>query len=666
MQAMPVSKVRKKKPELDLPFNVWSAGYMSHTEAIRARKDCLLDMTNMDMKPSGLPGVRPGTTRYGRQPIGTVIGVGTFIKSTNGGMPKSYQITMQVIGGVGKLLYNIDGGDWLNAGGNYSAAHWATFTQSNNRVYVSNGHNTMSYLDILTGSIVSYDPILAPATPAATVTGIAGAVVTYRYRVSANNKVGETQASTAVTVTVGEYRDSWDPATQYVTLSWSQVTGADSYNIYLGTVAGEEQYLGNVPQPSAAGNVQFIDNNRAPLNPFKKAPEGNSTSGPVLMNLAASSGQLYGTGDTKDRYRCWYSGNGDKSGSFSPFDGGGWVDINYGGDSVPVVCKAFRDGTGHTAVTILTKGAAGAGNLYHMTFGQQVIGNFTITYPDIKPANGQTGTYSPMAVVECNNSLYYLSGMNFKTTGTKPSMVNILVTGNIGDTIERDLKLMNLSALHKAVGMDLNDDIYFALPIGADHNTEIWKYSVKNSGIWILRWTIPCDYMWKYEDTSGVTHHCILSNNKILEFNESAITDDGVPFRTRLALPTITFDKTALQMAAVDVVRTLLIRPQGKVSINIYGINEDNESTSLLTNKNIAPIVDPSGWGAACFDTVEFDYVLPPTTKKAKGQLPVPLEVEETLSQLDIDITTEGNASYALNSVLVKGKLIPGLYRGDG
>ncbi len=667
MQAVKTNRQKRTKPPVNIALNRWNSGYMSYTQAIRAAKDCFTDMTNMDLTENGAATMRPGTVRYGVQPMGKVSGVGTFVRAISGQKPKFYQITMQEINGVGHVLYNIDGGEWVDLGGNYSTTAWTDFTQDNNRVYIDNAVNTMSYLDIKTMNIVTYTPIATPAAPTVVATGLTGnAVITYRLRVSANNDAGETAASIATLVSVSEYRDSWDPNTQFITITHPVVEGATSYNYYFGTIAGEEQYLGNLAAPSDKTQpVKFIDNNRAAINEFKKAPEGNSTSGPKVKYLILSEGRLYGVGDPENPWRLWYSGTGDHAGDFSPFNDGGWVDINYGSDDIPACAISFRDGQGHSATTILSRGIASTGGLYHKTDETQTVGDYSFTYPSITQANGQSGTYSPMAVIAANNALYYPSGNVFKTTGSKPSLVNILVTGNFSDTIAPDLLLLNLSAMDGAVGLEWDGDLYYALPVSSDHNTQIWKYSIKHSGAWVLRWTIPCDFMWKYEDTLGQAHFCILSNNKILEFKKGVLTDDGVPFKTRLAFPTVTFDDSGLQMASIDTVRSLLLKPQGQISESVYGLGEDNESISLFSSETSIQYVSPIGYDTFQADTRESDAPIEGIDSISTPQRTLTIEVGETVSQLDIDITTDGGASYLYNSTLIDGRKIPGLYQGS-
>lgn len=659
---------KRKLPPINHVVNDWSAGYASYTDAIRARKNAFSDMTNMDLVQNGIPRIRPGTVRYGVQPTGKVRGVGTYINSTDSSNITKHIIQMHVIDGRGQIVTQRDGGSFNLIGGNYDINAWTTFTQSNNRVYINNGQNRMSYYDIKTGTLVDYVSIPTPNAPTVTPTGLNGSVVTYRVRVSANNKVGETAASVATLVTVGAYRDQWDPNTQSITIKVPQVPGAESYNFYIGLTAGDEQYLGNAPKPnSPSEEVVFKDSNRAAINPFKKAPEGDSTSGPILSNMIESDGQLFGTGDKNNPYRYWYSGVGDQSGDFSPFNGGGWVDVTYGGKNIPVSVMSFRNGKGDQAMTIMTRGIASKGGLFHQTFETQVMGDFSITYPMVKQANGNSGTYSPMAVVEANNSLHYPTGRNFKTTGTKAQMVNILVTDNIDDTIAPDTARLNLAAMHKAVGMETDNRIYWCLPVGADYNNEIWIFDIARQGAWILRWTLACDYMWLYEDSDGRVHHLVLSENRVLEFDRSVLsTDDGVPFRTRLAGQTLTFDETALQMASVETKRFSIIRPRGEIHISVGGLGEDAETITAIASETINPSTVATGWSDEEFSQVEYSAELPALDSQTQQFVPVPIDVDEIVCQLSWEITTNtAGCDYILHGEKTDGKIIPNLFYGD-
>jgi hypothetical protein len=82
---------------------------------------------------------------------------------------------------------------------------------------------------------VPFVALSTPAAPTGTVSGgLTGSTFTITYRITANSTVGESVASTSLSKTVSTDRDMWDPSTQTITLNWTAVTSAVSYNVYMG------------------------------------------------------------------------------------------------------------------------------------------------------------------------------------------------------------------------------------------------------------------------------------------------------------------------------------------------------------------------------------------------------------------------------------------------
>lgn len=384
-------------------------GYQSFVSDSRTPFDALSDMTNVTLDQDNLPRPRQSLVLFGGQPLGVMLGVGTFIKIV-AGQPEKWDISMQVIGGYGKIHTRKDGGTWVAAGGTnqYSNTAMVNFCQSGNRVYASNGVNNMSYYDIATDATIEYNALSTPSTPTATGTGLTGTTFTYYYRVSANSAVGESAASVADTEQVALARDQWTTG-KYITITWSAVAGAvTSYNVYVGTVAGEEKYLTTV-----SNGLTFVDDGTMVANAFKVAPAGNSTAGPKLTYMWNKDSQLFGVGDADNPDYLWYDAGATATGDFSPFNGGGNVSINAGGDTVPTAVRSFRTGKGDAALTVLSSGVAGVGKMHHVVFTTSTFDNNVINIPNVSEANGQGGTIAPRAVVEINNSIVYLTGQDF-------------------------------------------------------------------------------------------------------------------------------------------------------------------------------------------------------------------------------------------------------------
>ena len=641
-------------------------GYMSFTQDSRMALDALADLTNATLDQDNLPRPRQSLVLMGEQPLGTGLGFGTYIDTTTG-TPVKYDISMQVIAGVGKIHTRKDGETWVAATGTntYSSTAIVNFCQSGKRVYISNAVNAMSYFDIATGAIVSYTALSTPGTPSATGTGLTGTNFTYYYRITANNAVGESAASTAGTVAVSLPRDSWASATQYVTVTWSAVSGATSYNIYVGLTSGEEQLL------TTTVGLTFRDDNTITLNTFVRAPAGNSTDGPVLKYMWNKDGQLYGVGDVDNLDYLWYDGGAAGVGNFSPFEGGGNVGINSGGDTIPQVVRTFRTGKGDPAITVLSKGVAGAGKMHHIVFTSTTFDSTGINVPNVNEANGQAGTVSARAVVEANNSIWYPTGQDFKSTGTSANIQNILSTNSISNDIIPDVQRLNLSAMENACGLVYENKIYWALPVGSDSNNQIWVKDLSRNGIWIMPWVINAQFMWLSENNdNGTISHCIYDGTNILEFSRSAATqDNGVAFRTRVAHEGMVWSDNGMTMGAIQEQRFKFLQPSGTIQVNSFGLDEDG-AVNTLANETFTQTASFTSWGDMGWSDGDFpslysgdvgmiDYT-------SQGIAVVTLEIDETVNQLGWEVITDTtDCDYYLSTTHTTGIEIPRSYFGS-
>ena len=642
-------------------------GYQSFVTDSRTPLDALSDMTNATLDQDNLPRPRSSLVLYGEQPTGAILGVGTFIKIVSGS-PEKWDICMIVDGGAGKIFVRKDGDTWTaatGAGNTYDDEASVNFCQSGNRVYVSNGTDAMSYYNINTGAVVVYTALTTPSTPTATGTGLSGSNYTYYYRVSANNAVGESAASVADTEAVSTVRDSWASATQYITVTWSSVAGATSYNVYAGTVSGEEQYLTTVT------GLTFKDDGTLALNPFVLAPSGNSTEGPTLSYMWNKDGQLYGVGDKDNPDYLWYDGGATHVGDFSPFNGGGNVGINSGGDTVPVAVRSFRTGKGDAAVTVLSRGVAGAGKMHHLVFTSTTFDNNVINVPNVSEANGQAGTVSPMAVVEANNSLWYPTGQDFKSTGTAANIQNILSTNSVSNDILPDVQSLNLAAMHKSVGLVFENKIYWSLPVGSDENNQIWVKDLSRGGIWIMPWVISAKYMWLSENNeTGHIAHCIYDGTNILEFSRSVATqDNGVAFNTRVAHEGLVWDDSGMTMGAIQSQRFKFLQPAGTIEVNSFGLDEDG-AVNTLANETYTQTSSFTSWNDMAWSDGELPSVYSGDVGAidftSTGVSVVTLEIDETVNQLGWEVVTSGtDCDYYLSTVHTNGIGIPNAYFGS-
>lgn len=649
MPYTPSTAARKARPRIDINVhqNKYPKGYISTYPNSRRPTDSLSDMTNMCIELDNTPRPRPPLVRYGTQAANPVIGRGGY---RYGGVRGLF--FMQNVGGVGKVFYQTDGGTMTMIGGNYSiAANWAGFCQSSGRAYVYNGVDNLSYIDLQTMTIITYTSLATPVISLVTKAGLAGTTYTQYYRISANNAVGESIASIVGSVTIGKIRDAWLLNTDSITITWGAVAGATSYTVY----TGDTPTLCN--ELVTVAGTAYTDDGSVAINPFNQAPEGNSTSGAIFnwMYNDTKNSTVYGVDNSNNLF---YSAPG--TGDFSPFNGGGSVGIDVNGDTLLNFVTGFRTGKGDPVITVSSRGAAGAGALSHITFDTLTIGDQALTYPTVIPANGQSGTYAPRATIRAHDNIYYPTGQGIDTTGTSQNVVNILTTSGVAQDIQPDVDSINLKYLYKACGLAYKDQLFFAFATGgATENNEIWYKDLSRGGLWVLRWTIAAKDMWLYEDNSGYTHFCVLVNNIIMEFTRAGstpTTDDGQPFRTRLAFSSLVWDPDGIILANIRKQYAKLLSPRGKIVMNAYGLTRKGISNAVGSDTFIT---ETSFTGIGQWDySGNYMYGDDPgaVTSYGKAMALLKIKPKGLINQLDWEIITQdANCDYFLSSVNTRG-----------
>jgi len=666
----PPSTVQRRKSNripINKHQNKFSKAYISTIDNSRRPEDSLSDMLNMELVQDGIPRPRPPLVRYGTQPDNPVIGRGSYRYNGVRGL-----LFMLNVAGVGKIYSQVDGGSFTLIGGvnTYVSTGWAGFRQSKNRVYVFNSTDNLSYIDLPTMATVEYVSLATPSAPSgAAAGGLTSGTKPYNYyyKVTANNAVGESAASPASTaVNVNAIRDNWTAANSVV-VTWSAVSGATSYTLYGGTDANR---LDEIITLSGLTTLSYTDDGSLTLNPYKEAPDSNSTQGGVFtwMYVDKRNAQVYGvTADNK----LYYAAPG--TGDFSSLNGGGFTTIDEGGDTVLNFVDGFRTGKGDPVITCSSRGAAGKGLLNHVTFDSVSFGDQVIFFPNVMEANGQSGTYAPRATIKAGDSLYYPTGKAFKSTGTSQNIVNILTTASLTRNQVPDVDQISLGSLDKAAGVEHEDRLYFALPVGSTENNEIWYMDLARNNAWVLRWPIAAKDIWLYEDnsTDALSHLCVLVDNVILEFTRAGTQttqDDGVPWRSRCAFSSLVWDEDGISLGNVNNMYFKLLQPKGTIRASTYGVSKRG-TTSDTGSDTFNASISFSGYDVWNYDNGNL-YDDDPGTLTVVGKSLDVLHIRPKglLNQLDWEVVTEtANCDYLLSSVNTRGTAnIDLVYKGIG
>lgn len=641
---------RKARKTIDIRQNKFSKGYISTIDDSRRPQDSLSDMTNMELVQDNVVRPRPPLAEYGTQPTLPVVGRGHFRQDG-----ERYLLWAMNDSGTGKLYKQKDGGAYTLLGGTYDeTADWLSCVQSKDYAYIFNGVDRLSYLNIDTDAIVTYTALTTPTISSVTYTGTAASEVHY-YKVCAYGASGGlTAASATVSDNLARPRNSWVENTDYIDITWGAVGSALGYTIFYSSdnITFYELY--------STTAVTWRDLGTIEPNPYNIAPDFDASAGQIFTHMYADSknGQIYGV--TTDNQLHWSAGGSiPGSAKFSPDLGGGWVPIDENGDTELNYVTGFRNGKGDPVITVSARGAAGKGKLYHVAFETLTVGDQILVFANVYEANGQSGTYAPRATIRSNDDLVYPTGLEFRSTGTSQNIVNILTTRRIDQVIEDDTNNISLAYLHKAVGVEFQDKLYFALPVGSTSNNEIWYLDRSRKNAWILRWTVAAMDMWLYEDNSGQTHFCVLVDNEVLEFTRAGAQphqDNGVSWRSRVAFETLVWDDGGYIMGKIRRMYAKLLYPKGTVYSNTTGLDRTGAISSTGSD-SFTVTTTPTSWGIWQYGATH-QYGEDPGVVNTYGKSVAMLEIKPKglINQLSWEVTADtAGSDYILSGVRTKG-----------
>lgn len=646
------------------PFQIvidkFGKGVMTLFDETRLPIDAVSQAFNMYLDQDGVWTVRPGTSTYGATLTTPIDGGGSFAKYNSDGTTDTYIWVLD----NGSFKVSQDGGSWstktLNGGG---AVTWTTGypifgKQHGSRIYLANGQDEMAYYDIDNDYVVTFTALGVPGSLVApTRTGLSAGSFNAYYKITAVNSIGESLASAEMSVSGGidKTRDNWDIGTDYLTMGWGSVAGATRYNIYYSDSTGTQVFLDSSPTNS------YIDTGVAVPNTYQEIPEEDTSAGQKYGYLSLSGNRLWATRDPNLPYRVGWTGTGQHFGAFNPFYGGGYIDLNKGSDERVEAVVHFRDGRGNAVATALTSSPSGAGSTWHIALTTLTVDTINIIVPQAYQQQGSVGTRSPRGVVEYNDSVYFPSPKGFHSTGSKQSILNVLVTNEISDNIRPSVQSINNMYAEKIAGYGTNGRIYWSVPAGSSTNNQTWVFDVERGGTWALPWNIGVKQFFEYTDSSGVIRILGVptSGTKLIQFGSNLTGDSGTAFSTNLQSGLIHWDKNHVGWALIDKVYCEIADPVGNISFNVSG-TQKGKSFSSLGSITIADNASSNGWSAD--EWSDFLWGDSDVTDASFNQTSVKkyLRVNKTLNNLRWQFrSTDINSRYTPMQIVIKGTILP-------
>ncbi len=611
------------------------------------------ELINMIQVQDGRNKVRPGTAFYGAAIPGEseILGAGEYIK--NDGARELVAIGAT----TGKGYSSIDGGAWSEITGAIFDinAKQPFFKQINNYLFVCNGADPLTRYN---GSVFTrYTTISAPTGFA----GVRGAGLTagsYHnyYKVTALNDVGETVGSSEIDVTSNKERSVWNSVSnEYVSLSWTAVSGATKYQVYYSESAGEETLLANVESNS------YKDDNSNVSNPFVLCPDVDTTGAPKFSMISMSGSRIWGVAPDEHPYRVFYSGTGQYLGYFADAYGGGWVDLDKGGRETVQFVEHYRTGKGDSAATVFCKTPEGTGAIWQISLEAYPIGDSTIIVPSPQKIVGSIGTDAPGAVVKAMDSLIFPNKKGVFNLGNKAQVTNVLSTDELSGNIRPSYRSLFLSRIGQMAGYWYDAKIFFSAPEGDGENDMTFINDTERKN-WNWKWTIGFKQFLEYTDSDGNTKFLGVKPGEpqLIEISDNFLSDLGKPIKTSYISGLFPIDeKDQSEFAKVDEVIVVLGRPKGTINIEVLGLEKKRGFSSIKTKQITDTLQVNEFWTGDLGEiTLKDEEDAPKTYSQATVKKRI--KIGKELNGIQFHIYSNSiNVDYTILHIQAKGTITP-------
>lgn len=554
-----------------IDINEFDGGSSSLVQEARMNPKFAVQSTNLMQVEDGIWKTRWGTGYYGAEHASTIDGAAEFVKSDG---------TTELITITNGTAYKSTDGGALTAltGATFTAGVRCYFMQIAGYLYVSNGTDALARYNGT--SFTTYTQISAPAnlTASRVASGLTSGIYTYYAQVTALNEVGETTGSTEASITVNKTRDSWVAGTDKVAWSWSAVSGASRYQVYLSDQSGYENLLANSEVTS------FTDDGSNTLNTYIDVPDANTTGAPKFISMAVSGNRIWATNDANDMFKVYFSGTGTFIGTFSDFYGGGWINLEKGGREIPTAVKHYQTGTGTGIATVLARTPDGRGAVWQITISSATVGDTTFSVPSATKVVGSFGTESVAGVVNTPNNLAFPNRKGWFDLGSEKNYYGVLRTNEKSQNIRPYWRNLSGAGMSGVCAYYYDAKVFISVPTSGTTNDRIIVWDDERTN-WAVDWSFGARQFLEYTTSGGVTKFLCVSptGNRLIEISENILNDLGAPFQQSYLSPLIPVSKIKTDVLNLKEAILEIGGPKGVINFQVLGIGKDNSFSTVAT-----------------------------------------------------------------------------------
>jgi len=530
---------------------------------------------------------------------------------------------------------------------------WVDFNQNSGYLYITNGINVISRYNGTT-TLETYDALSKPTGVAATRTNLVGTTYTYYYKVSAVNSIGFTEASTEDLEQVSLTRANWS-ATNFVTVTWNAVSGANRYDVYISENNVDFFYLGS----TLATELSFKDDGTFIPIPSTTAPTDNTTTGPKFEELTNVGARQYGVRDRDNPYRIWFSGANAYAGAFSLAYDGGYLDWQTGAKLRPVKVEDYRDGKNEPKATVWCESSDGSGGIIQMTLSEFNVDNITVIIPEALKLPGSRGTPSPGSVVNVLNDYMFYNSQAFYNLGSRAQFLNLLSTDEVSSNIRPTIKQIQKAGEKGIASIYYEAKVYFSVPYNGTENDATIIYDTERKAWLPKAFTVGFKKFVQYTGSDKVQRLLCVKpgDSRLSEISENFPNDYGEPFVSSLVTGLYPVTKNRFEFQWTEEAEFEFSNPQDQITIDLIGIDRKRGYSVIKSRPiNISPSTSGIGWDTFGWDTMEWDddSILP--SSFSESSVKRYFNVQKELNAIQWAITTRSpNSRYVLRTLQTWG-----------
>lgn len=637
---------RKRTAKLSLKIDSSKGGTNRLLDEARISSTEVVNALNLIQVQDGLYKPRWGTAYFGADYGATPDGSTEFLKSD--------QTTELITVAGGKVYKSTNGGSITEiTGATFTAGTTCYFMQIAGFLYIANGTDPLARYDGST--LTTYTEINAPTGLTGTATSSISAVsgISIYGIVTALNSVGETIGSSEIQVYVNKIRDQWISTSDKITWSWTAVSGADRYQLYISDTQGYEELLTSVTGTS------FTDDGTIATNPYIAVPLDNTTAAPKFKSMVVSGNRIWATNNPKSPYTVYFSGTGQYMGVFSDFYGGGWINLEKGGRETPIKVVHYQSGQGEGRATVLCKTPEGRGAVWQLTISTATIGETSFSVPSAVKIVGSSGTESINGTIATNNDIMFPNRRGWYNLGPQQNFYGLLRTNEISVKIRPYWNSLIGSKLEGICSYFKDAKVFISVPTSSIGNNRTIIFDTEKNN-WTIDWSFGAKQFLEYTDTNGVTHflYVPISGNKLIEISENIAGDLGSAFETSFETGRIAVSKEWKDFVKVQRVYIKLGNPRGTINLEVSG-SQKSKGFSTVASKQVVPSSSQTGMG---FDLMG-DFLIGdtegiPDTFSDSADIRY-LKVNKKVRDIKIKVTSNTvDSDYVIHGFIIVGKPI--------